>query len=171
MQQISGLIVILGSPNDEQGNLSQIGQGRISLGYQEYNKREKSDWKILLTGGFGAHFNLTTYPHAHYAKLALLEKGVPKSEIVEFAESENSIEDALLARPIVEKHKASKLLVVTSDFHLNRAQYIFAETFPDLELSFSGAEYLSTCSTQEAEHLQFHEERAIEKLRSTSLGK
>lgn len=171
MQNIPGLVVILGSPNDSEGNLSEMGRGRVATGHVEYLARRDAGWKILLTGGYGHHFNTTDKPNAFYAKQILLEQGVPESEIVEFAESKDTVDDALQARRIIQKYKVPALVVVSSDFHLDRVKYIFREIFPHLELSFSGAEYLPGRPREEAENLRSHENKELESLRTTRRSK
>ncbi len=53
---VAGLIVILGAPNGDDGQLSRMAQGRVVLGYQLYRERQAVGWRLLLTGGFGEHF-------------------------------------------------------------------------------------------------------------------
>ena len=127
MKPISGLIVILGSPNSEQGELYSVATSRCRLGLQEYKRR--GGWEILLTGGYGAHFNTTNQPHAEYLKRFLVGHGIPEKEFVEFAESANTLEDASLSRPIVQRYGVNQIVVITSDYHLDRAQYIFEREF------------------------------------------
>src|SRR5689334_6629384 len=141
-QKIGGLIVILGSPNDAQGKLSKMGQGRVGKGYEEYVRLSPMHWKILLTGGFGPHFNTTDKPNAYYAQQWLLARGVPPTDIVEFAESRHTVEDAVLSRPIVEQYRAENLCIVTSDFHLPRVKFIFTNLLPTVNLAFVAAAYL-----------------------------
>jgi uncharacterized SAM-binding protein YcdF (DUF218 family) len=163
---IPGFVVILGSPNDGAGNLSEMGQGRVELGRQTYLGRRDQGWRLLLTGGHGAHFNTTAWPHAHHARAVLLAAGVPADHIVEYAESRNTVDDALCARPIVEKYGVPRLIVVTSDFHLARAAYVFSEVFPDRQLQLLGAPYLATRSPAEQEQLRAHEQRELDNLRA-----
>jgi hypothetical protein len=163
---IPGLVVILGSPNDADGVLSAMGQGRVELGRQTYLARRDQGWRLLLTGGFGAHFNTTDKPHAFHARALLLAAGVPADHIVEFAESRNTVDDALTARPIVDRYGVPRLIVVSSDFHLARASYVFSEIFPDKSLQFLGAPYLATCPPQERERLVAHERRELDNLRA-----
>ncbi len=167
MNQLAGLIVILGSPNDASGQLAEMGQRRVAKGYAEYQQRCGAGWKILLTGGFGAHFNTTAKPNAYYAQQLLLAWGVPADDIVEFAESGHTLEDATLARPIVQRYGVKRLLIVTSDFHLPRVRFIFEHIFPELELTFAEAAHLSLCSVAEQQRLIAHEAQALERLRST----
>jgi hypothetical protein len=35
-EQMHGFVVILGSPNDSAGNLSEMDQGRVGLGFETY---------------------------------------------------------------------------------------------------------------------------------------
>jgi uncharacterized SAM-binding protein YcdF (DUF218 family) len=162
---ISGLVVILGSPNDAAGNLSEIGQGRVEQGRQIYLSLRDQGWRILLTGGYGEHFNTTDKPHASYARAVLLGAGVPADHIVEPAESCNTVDDALRARPIVDRYDVPRLIVVTSDFHLERASYVFAQVFPDRQLQFVGAPYISGRPPGEQSRLLAHERRELDHLR------
>lgn len=167
MNQLAGLIIILGSPNDASGQLAKMGQRRVAKGYAEYQQRRGAPWKILLTGGFGAHFNTTAKPNAYYAQQLLLAWGVSPDAIVEFAESGHTLEDATLARPIVQRYGVKQLLIVSSDFHMPRVRFIFEHIFPDCQLSFAEAEYVSLCSAAEQQRLIAHEAQALERLRTT----
>jgi hypothetical protein len=163
---ISGLIVILGSPNDSAGNLAAMGQGRVQLGYELYRQFRNQGYRLLLTGGYGSHFNTTDKPHAHHAQQLLCRLGVPLQDFVEFAESQHTLDDAVQAAPIVEKYGTRHLLAVTSDFHLPRARVVFEHIFPDRILEFYGAPYLASCSPEEQERLLAHERRALASLRN-----
>lgn len=162
---ISGLVVILGSPNDVHGNLSEMGRGRVALGHSRYLELCDQSFKILLTGGFGEHFNVTDKPNAHYAREILLACGVPREDIVEFAESRNTVDDALQARPIVDHYGVNRLVVVSSDFHMERVKFVFSKVFPDKQLEFSGATFLETRSPEEQKRLLDHESRELTSLR------
>ncbi|KPJ70067.1 hypothetical protein AMJ44_01160, partial [candidate division WOR-1 bacterium DG_54_3] len=133
---MNGIIIILGSPNDAHGNLSDIATGRLNKGLQEY--RHYPGYKILCTGGFGEHFNTTDKPHAHYAINYLLQKGLLETDILEIVESQNTVEDALLSKPIIEKYNVTSLIIVSSDFHMLRVRYIFEKIYRGYHLTFSG---------------------------------
>ncbi|MBM3861321.1 MAG: YdcF family protein [Verrucomicrobia bacterium] len=130
-------IVILGSPNDSEGSLSSIAIERCQQALTEYARNPGA--KILPTGGWGEHFNTTNKPHGHYLRQYLTAHGVPEADILECAESANTIQDAQLAKPIVERHGITDLIVVTSDFHIPRAEFLFRREFPNLTLTFTGA--------------------------------
>lgn len=164
-QQIQVFILILGSPNDEAGNLSEMGKGRVRLGFETYRTLAGNDCRLLLTGGYGEHFNTTPQPHAYYTRKLLLEMGVPAEHIVEFAESRNTVDDALQSRPIVEKYGVERLVVVSSDFHMTRVRFVFERVFPDKQLEFLGAHYLESCTAEERDRLLAHEARELTSLK------
>lgn len=126
------MIIVLGSPNSKNGELYNIAKDRCELALREYGQRP--GWKLLLTGGYGAHFNITDQPHAAYLKRYLIKRGVPDQDIVEFAQSANTLQDASYSKPIVLKYEVREILVVTSDYHLDRARYIFEREFADTEI-------------------------------------
>ncbi|MEZ4658854.1 MAG: YdcF family protein [Caldilineaceae bacterium] len=158
-----GLIVILGAPNDDAGQLSAMALGRVALGYAHHRERK---WPLLLTGGFGDHFNRTAWPHAHYLQQWLRAHGVPADAILPFVLSRHTGEDARLARPIVEAHGARRLLVVTSDFHVERADWYFHTVFPKYDLDVVGAPYLPSCPVDEQERLVAHERQRLAELQA-----
>jgi vancomycin permeability regulator SanA len=162
---IPGFVVILGSPNDERGNLSEMGRGRVTLGREKYQELVSNGYRILLTGGFGEHFNVTDKPNAFYARELLIRNGVPADHIVEFAESQNTLDDALKARPIVDKYQARNMVIVSSDFHIERVRFIFSHVFPDKNLEYRGAPYISTRRAEERKKLEAHEARELACLR------
>ncbi len=60
------LLVVLGSPNDDDGRLSPRAVERLRGALREH--RARPDLPILLTGGFGEHFNRSSpRPHAEHA--------------------------------------------------------------------------------------------------------
>lgn len=154
---MKGVIIILGSPNDSEGRLLSIAKERLDLGFEEY---KKTGYKILLTGGFGEHFNHTKKPHAFYAKNYLLEKGVKDRDILEFAESSNTVEDAEMSKAILDEYEVEEVILVTSDFHLERVRYIFDKILEGYKLSYLGSE--THKSEEELEVLREHERKALE---------
>ena len=164
---IRGMIVVLGSPNSEDGELYSIAKDRCALALKQYARR--SGWKLLLTGGYGAHFNTTDQPHAAYVKEYLVKRGVPSQAIVEFAESSNTLQDASLSKPIVLKYGAPLILVVTSDYHADRARYIFEREFAGTEvrIQFSSSQTEEKACEFDMETQKKHEQEALAKLRES----
>jgi len=163
---MEGIIVLLGAPNDQNGNLSVIATARCEQAIREY--RANPGYKILPTGGYGLHFNVTDKPHAFYTRRYLMSHGIPAVDILEFAESSNTVEDAQLARPVVERYGVKRIIVVTSDYHLRRAQYVFEQELAGVELAYSGC--VTLLPKDELRALQEHEERALAKLMGQNDG-
>jgi uncharacterized SAM-binding protein YcdF (DUF218 family) len=92
--------------------------------------------------------------------------GSPNTEQGELYSS-NTLEDASLSKPIALKYGARRLVVVTSDYHLDRARYIFEREFADTEINF----LFSACRTDEAAcqldlgALKKHEREALARLK------
>ena len=168
-ESIQNLIIILGSPNRNDGRLFDVAISRCKLGLSVYKKYKdkKSNCKILLTGGYGEHFNQTNKPHAYYLEQYLIKAGVPKSDILEYAERSNSNEDAFLSKRIVDKYNVENIIIITSDYHLERAKFIFNKVYKDLsvDISFLGSPTDEEHSKLDIKALKSHEEKAMDKLR------
>jgi len=128
----SGIILVLGSPNDASGRLGGVAVARCEQAVTL--AQDNPEWSIVLTGGYGAHFNTTRRPHAHYVKEYLTGQGVPSERILEFAESRNTLEDAALSKPIVLASRARVVAVITSDYHVPRARFVFHREFADTDV-------------------------------------
>jgi uncharacterized SAM-binding protein YcdF (DUF218 family) len=152
------MIIVLGSPNSKDGKLYNIARERCELAIREY--RQRPGWKLLLTGGYGAHFNTTDQPHAAYLKHYLISRGIPAHDIVEFAVSTNTLEDASCSKPIVQKYKVTKIVVVTSDYHLDRARYVFEREYADTEID---SEFSATETDEEASEIDLQSQKKHEK--------
>jgi uncharacterized SAM-binding protein YcdF (DUF218 family) len=165
---IPGVIIVLGSPNDSQGNLYSVGLERCEGAWQFYCTHPH--WKLLLTGGFGAHFNTTDRPHAVYLQRRLQELGVPEEAFLPWAESRNTLEDASLAKPIVLATGAHRAAVVTSDYHLDRARFVFEREFAGtgVALEFIGTETDESRCRLDLAALKQHEREALARLKASS---
>lgn len=159
------MIIILGSPNSETGELSSVAKERCELALLEYAKRP--GWKLLLTGGYGAHFNTTDQPHAAHVERYLVNRGIPAKAIVEFVESANTLQDAAFSKPIILKYGVSKIVVVTSDYHMDRAHYIFEREFADtgVHVNFSASKTDEAACEFDLAAQKKHEQQALAKLR------
>jgi len=165
MTQNIEIIVVLGSPNTDRGELMSIALERCAQAVWVYRAHPEAG--LLLTGGFGPHFNITDRPHAHYLKQHLMSLGVPEEAFLPFALSRNTIEDAALSYPVARAHGAQRAIVVTSDYHEARARYLFEQVYCDIALEFS------ICITDEANcdidlaSLKAHEKAALERLKAS----
>ena len=161
------MIVVLGSPNSETGELSSIAKERCELALAEYAKRP--GWKLLLTGGYGTHFNTTDQPHAAYVKRYLVSRGISAQDILELVESANTLQDASFSKPIVLKYDASEIVVVTSDYHVERARYIFEREFADtgIHIDFLASRTDEAVGEFDLDAQKTHEKQALAKLKES----
>lgn len=161
---IDGVIVVLGSPNDAQGQLLSIALERCSKAFAEFQKNP--GYAILPTGGWGQHFNTTVKPHGYYIRHELLNRGVPGSAFLPCVESSNTIEDASKSHLVLDSYPKAELIIVTSDFHAARARFLFMREFPERRIKIS--ESVTNMPLKELAQLHAHEQKALEKLRNQS---
>lgn len=121
---MSEIIFILGSPNSNDGSLSDISLSRVECAIAIHARTPKS--RIIATGGFGEHFNTTEIPHCELVHRHLAELGFQLS--VDSAEdllSSNTVEDVQMIVAFTASRGCDHYAVVTSEFHLARCRYIF----------------------------------------------
>ncbi|MBE2215886.1 MAG: YdcF family protein [Opitutaceae bacterium] len=163
------LIIVLGSPNDDQGRLHSVAIERCEAALRLH--RDNAESELLLTGGFGAHFNTTDKPHAHYLREWLLAHGVVPDAVLPFAESRNTLEDASLSKPIALASGARLAVVVTSDYHLDRARFVFEREYAGsgVRLLFLGTRTDESVCKLDLAALRKHEGEALVRLRAGNI--
>lgn len=158
------IILVLGAPNDEDGNLSRIALDRLECAYSLYLNNDHS--RILCTGGFGEHFNRSAQPHAYHAKRFLINRGVHECDFLDYAASSNTVEDFRKSKPIIEKEHPDTLLVVTSDFHMERVKILH-----NIIINYPTAIFIaakSSLAETELSPLINHEQKSIKQLRDNN---
>lgn len=155
------VIVLLGGPNEPDGALSPIARQRCERALAERHRH--LDWPILPTGGFGEHFNQAPKPHGFYTSQYLIDQGVDAASILPVAESSHTRDDADKARPILEATGLKRLILVTSEFHSQRAGRVFQNTFPDWRIHLSCS--LTELPAAELARLRAHEAKALHRFR------
>ena len=149
------ILIVLGSPNSLSGELSNISKSRLDYCANLYSP----GMLILCTGGWGEHFNTTNEAHAVYAKRHLIEKGVLECDFLDFALSENTVDDAIKIKKIISKLEDLNLTIITSDYHLERVQLIFHEILKGFNFSCIGVQ--SNIEKDQLQQLVTHENGAI----------
>jgi uncharacterized SAM-binding protein YcdF (DUF218 family) len=149
------IIVVLGSPNSNKRELASIAKSRLDYCLNIYTE----GMFILCTGGWGEHFNTTQTAHAVYAKNYLMQRGIPAGAFLKDALSNNSVDDAVKVRRIIEGMADIRLTVITSDFHVERVRLIFTEILSHYPCSFIGVK--SSLDQEELDRLVKHEQKAI----------
>ncbi|MEX0315942.1 MAG: YdcF family protein [Allomuricauda sp.] len=158
------MLVVLGSPNFDSGELGPIAISRLDCCHDLFERKSL----VLCTGGWGTHFNTAEHSHAHYAKAYLKRKGVPESAFLEFALSKNTVDDAVKTKTILAKLEAGALLtIITSDYHVERVKLIFGEILDGYVMKFIGA--ISNLEDKEYEVLLSHEKKAIATIQQNGL--
>lgn len=125
------VIVVIGHANDLKGALSPIAEARLKKGIELFEAGRAP--YIILTSGRG-QFNQTKKAHSEWAKKNLLEVlPLTPNRVITETKSRSTIENALHAKKIIDKRKWSKLIVVTSGYHMSRTKMIFRRVFPSPE--------------------------------------
>jgi predicted phosphodiesterase len=149
------VIVVLGSPNSDKGELESIAISRLNHCLDIYT----NGMLVLCTGGWGQHFNTTQTAHAVYAKNYLIKRGIPADAFLGNALSDNSVDDAVKVKRNIEGMTDLRLTIITSDFHAERIKLIFNEILRDYACSIVGVQ--SNMDSDELNRLVKHEQQAI----------
>lgn len=157
------VLVVLGSPNSPSGELSDISKSRLDCCRKMFAKGQL----ILCTGGWGPHFNISDKPHAFYGKEYLMGNGLSEEDFLEIALSGNTVDDAVKLKSILSDHRNVKLIVITSDYHIERVKLIFNEILANYEMIFVGVE--SNMAAEKLRQLIEHENNAINAIKQNGL--
>lgn len=157
------ILVVLGSPNSSDGELCAISKSRLNYCINIFAKGNL----LVCTGGWGAHFNTAKYAHAHYAKAYLIEQGLSENDFLDFALSKHTVDDAVKLIPILEPFKNPNVVVITSDYHLERVKLIFTEILKNYSLKFIGV--TSNLSKLEYNDLVKHENKRVQAIKENGV--
>lgn len=138
---ICELVIVLGSTVDDSGSLSTIAQERLNATLALLPQLASP--KLLLTGGFGAHFNKTNRAYCLYALDYLLERGVRLEQVSALVPSLDTVEDATLSFRVVNHLNPACTYIVTSDFHMERVKYVFNRVYSGRNLQFVAAAHVA----------------------------
>jgi uncharacterized SAM-binding protein YcdF (DUF218 family) len=157
------IVVVLGSPNSDQGKLGQIALDRLNFCLEIFEP--KTDL-ILCTGGYGKHFNNTNEPHGSYAINYLMDCGIQEGSFIGIVLSSNTVQDAVKVKEMLANDICS-LKIITSDYHLERAKIIFDAILTNTKNEFFGVTH--TLSSIEKTKLLTHEKKAIATIKKNGL--
>ena len=118
------MIVVLGGGIDEDGNIPIWVHSRLDKAIQLYGEKEES---ILLSGKGKDGFRITeAEAMSHY----LIERNIPKNNILLECLSEDTIQNAYFSRTLhIDPLGIKQFTLVTSTFHMERSQHIFEWVF------------------------------------------
>ena len=122
------VVIVLGFDVTENGLLPDEGKSRVQLASDIVSSKESE--KIIFSGDVS---HLHEYkPHkseAESMKDFALSLGVDKESIIVESTSRNTYENAVFCKKIVESHGWRSILLVTSKFHVERAEQLFKKVF------------------------------------------
>jgi hypothetical protein len=159
------LIALLGEKNDEEGNLTPIARSRCDEAIKIL--KEEPSYKVIPTGSFGLNFNTSDKAHGLLLRDYLLSQGISNDRILPPANSTNTHEDALCVNRVARDQECSKVIVVTSDYHMKRSQYIFLRVMKEMELEFRAVNSNSPFAEMQKDRYveENHEEHKLEKIK------
>ncbi|MEN6363932.1 MAG: YdcF family protein, partial [Rectinema sp.] len=107
-------------------------------------------------------------PHAAYAREYLLARGIPPDRILPCVESSNTVEDAFLSAKALAGSAAGEIVIVTSSYHVPRAEFLFGIAFAGKALTVCAAE--DRLDPSERRIREEHERRTLEALRANGVS-
>jgi len=117
------VIVVLANLMDRYGNLNKESSMRMDLAISEYYKRTAP---LIVTSGWD-------YRKDSYIKIAdamknyAIEKSIAAEDIITELHSRDTVGDAIFTKKnLALKNNWKKLLVITSDYHVQRTKEIFS---------------------------------------------
>jgi hypothetical protein len=120
-------IVVLGQSLNPDGNPPPTLLSRIETAATAWRESHTtSPPTIILSGGDPAN---TGKSEAKIMEELLLLRGVPQEFIILEEKSQNTIQNAHFCLPLLQNLGVDQIILVTSDFHLPRASYLFEAYF------------------------------------------
>ncbi len=115
-------ILVLGYPN-KTAQQYQMLSSRLKVAIRLYRKGIAG--KIIVSGGGLRTRSGKT--EGEEMMTYLVKHGIPKNAIKAECKSKNTIGNAFFSRPLI--RKGSSIVIVTSEFHLPRSEYIFRKLY------------------------------------------
>lgn len=110
---------------DGKGTLSGDALARVLTAYKLYSISKKP---VILSGG--RIFGRTA--EAEIAKRTLISFGVNEKDIIAESKSIDTYENALFVKEIADAHRISRIVLVTSAYHMKRSHLLFSRRFRDI---------------------------------------
>jgi uncharacterized SAM-binding protein YcdF (DUF218 family) len=114
------VIIVLGSPADEDGNPTPLQLSRVTEAVHEYERGVAP--RLIFTGGIDRHRPIEARVMARAAEAL----GIPESAIFEEGKARDTIQNACYSLKIMQNHGWRSAEVVSSASHLPRAGLIFS---------------------------------------------
>ena len=125
------VILTLGAKVEATGAPGKVLRRRLDTTYKMMSERE--DLKVIVSGGKGADEPIS---EALCMKNYLTEKGIAPERIILEDMATNTIENIKNTMKILENTECNALAVVTTNFHLPRAEYLCSRLGVDMENTY-----------------------------------
>jgi uncharacterized SAM-binding protein YcdF (DUF218 family) len=124
------IIIIIGGGINKDGGLPPETSLRVKEGVKKYKKGLAP--KILMSGRWGDDIDYTPKKKEAIAMKELaIDIGVPSKDILTETKAVDTITNAKESKEVIDNNDWKDILVVTLDFHKNRAERIFKDIFGD----------------------------------------
>jgi len=124
-------IIILGRRLNKDGSLPYMATERAKKAIELFNQGAAEN---IITTGSHSFWDDKPLEHTEAQTMAnyLTSKGIPSDKIHKEEESVETIGNAYFAKTkFIEPNKWKSIIVITSDFHVQRAEYDFKKVFGD----------------------------------------
>lgn len=146
------VIIVLGSALDKHGYLTELGRRRVEKAIELY---KKSPCKIIMSGHSSIDIIDAKKTEASAMEDYAIMHGVDKNDIIKEECSRDTIGNAFFSKEIIDIKKWKDIIVVTSDFHIARAKYIFNKIFSgNYRIKFVSAKSSEDISKNERELME-----------------
>jgi len=166
-------VVVLGKVLQPDGNASPTLQNRMVTASDVYlREREKNSktYMIVSGGKVQQNENYSLPSEAEVMRTMAILNFVPKSSVVMETNSKNTIENAINTRDVLEDLGVTKVIIITSDYHMQRARRVFeiilSERGKVKDYQISGVEDKSPISQEERKKEHETENAMLSKLDS-----
>ncbi len=122
------VILVFGHTVTDEGVLSKEQVLRIMKSINILNKNKARF--LLMSGGFGDHFNKTDKSLAWHMKKFAMGEGVPPDKILTEDKSYETMDNITFSKPIIDEHKWKSIIFVSSKYHIPRIKLISKYIFP-----------------------------------------
>lgn len=116
-------IVVLGLVLNDDGTMQDELVGRVQVGYAL--ALQYPNMKVILTGGQGRNGITEAQAMSEW----FIEKGFDESRLILESEASDTVNNALLTYNILKENNIDSMILVTSDYHIQRGSMCFNATF------------------------------------------
>jgi uncharacterized SAM-binding protein YcdF (DUF218 family) len=137
------VIIILGGGVNHSGSLPKTAEQRIEKGFELFKQGVA---EFIITSGLWGIEEISTHLEAESESMRekLIRFGVPAEKVFSEEKSRDTIENAFFTKRLyLEPNNWNNIVVVTSDFHVCRAEYVFKKIL--------GKNYMMTFETANTE--------------------